>query len=259
MLELTQLVRGLQWLSLGAILALIVRLGWEKLHRIYPCFFAYLIFEAARSLAVLPLKPSRTLYGTIYIATEPIVWVLYFMIVRELYTLVLKEHPGLATAGSYTLTAAILAAAAISLVTLGPDLNNQGGPYPVLHRVNVLSRVITTTLVFFLLSITAFLAWFPVPLNRNTIVYCLGYSAFFISKTLSLLARNVVGPEAALWASATNLLVANLCLAVWIWKLNAAGEHTEVVIGHRWRQEEADGLIQQLNNINDSLARGTRR
>ncbi len=257
--DLAQLVRGLQWFSLGAILALITRLGWERLHRIYPCFFAYLVFEAARSLAVLPLPTSRTLYGTIYMVTEPIIWVLYFMIVRELYGLVLKDRPGLATAGRYTLTGAIIAATAIAVATLGPDLNNQGGPYPVLHLVNVLSRAITTTLVFFLLSITVFLAWFPIPLNRNTIVYCLGYSGFFIAKTLSLLARNVVGPGVAQWASATNLLVANLCLAVWIWKLNAAGERSELVIGHSWRKEDADRILQQLDAINDALARSTRR
>ncbi|MBM3814843.1 MAG: hypothetical protein FJW20_24725 [Acidimicrobiia bacterium] len=257
--DLIHLERGLQWLSLAAIAGLSLRLRHEKLHRAYPCFFAYLIFEVVRSVVVLPFPTNRTFYGTIYMIAEPIVWVMYFMIVWELYTLVLRRHPGIATASRFTLAGGVAVALVVSLFTLSPDWHNPGGQFPVLHLVNVLSRAIVTTLVFFLLTITAFLVWFPVPLNRNTVYYCLGYSVFFFFKAFFLLSRNVLGPEAARLAGTANLLVATLITVVWMVKLNQAGEEHTVSIGHRWRQEEADRLVQQLNSINETLLRGVRR
>jgi len=205
------------------------------------------------------LRSNRTIYGTIYLISEPILWVMYFMIVRELYNLVLRGHPGIATAGRYTLAVGILVALSISLVSLSPDLSNPGGQFPVLHLVNVLSRAIVTTLVFFLLTITAFMVWFPVQLNRNTVFYCMGYSIFFFFKGLSLLGRNVLGPEATLWASTVNLLVATLIMTIWVWSLRQDGERRQLAIGHSWRQDEAERLIQQLESINDTLLRGARR
>jgi hypothetical protein len=259
MTDLALIERVLQLASLGATLLLVIHLPRHGLHRIYPSFYYFLVFDLVRSLAVLPLSPNQTLYGTIYLATEPIRWVFYFMIVRELYGLILQRHPGIESAGKFTLTAGIVLSAAFSLATLSQDIVNASGLYPVLHTVNVLSRAIVTTLVFFLVVIAAFLVWFPIPLPRNTVYYFSGYAVFFVSKGLVYLARNLAGPDITRAASVLNLFIAVLCISFWFLKLRSEGERREVTVGHRWNQQEADRLLEQLESINSSLARGGRR
>jgi hypothetical protein len=49
------------------------------------------------------------------------------------------------------------------------------------------------------------------------------------------------------------------CLFVWLIGLRREGETRTAVVGHLWNRAEADRLTQQLDAINDSLARLRRR
>jgi hypothetical protein len=259
MADLVLVERALHWLSLACTLVLIVKLLRHGLHRIYPSFFYFLVLDLARSVAVLPLSPSQTRFAQIYLVTEVLRWVLYFMVVRELYGLVLERHPGIASVGRTILAGGIFISAAIAMVTIGPDLANASGLYPVLHMANVLSRAIVTTLVFFLIVLAGFLCYYPIELNRNVVYYCIGYAIYFSAKGMVYLMRNLAGPEITRAASVGNLLMATLCFLFWALKLNRTGEQQRVVVGTVWRRERAERLLEQLDAVNKALAREARR
>ena len=105
------------------------------------------------------------------------------------------------------------------------------------------------------LFVTAFLVWFPVPLNRNVVLYSLVYALYFIAGTLAELAASLGG--LAMWG-AVNLTVNCVdltCLALWIVFLNRSGETTTVVFSHTWTPQREDHLMRQLEAINTSLMR----
>src|ERR1700719_2946607 len=94
-LPLDQLVLVLVQAAL--LIALLARLWSADLYRIYPFFFSYLLAELLRTviLAFVPFKGP--MFPPSWVATELIVDCFYALIVVELYRVVLRELPGIAT------------------------------------------------------------------------------------------------------------------------------------------------------------------
>jgi hypothetical protein len=248
------------WLtSIFLTLTLVVRLWREGLHRIYLCFFVYLLASLAQSLLVLPLEPNSKPYAVLYFATQPLIWLLFILIVLELYSLVLRNHPGIATVGRWTLSVALGFSIVISLVTLLPDVQKATGPGAVLICYTVIERGVLSSLVVFLLVITGFLLWYPLPLSRNVILHVLVYCCYFLSSTTALFVRNITGLALTRTVSTVLIGIANACLAVWIVFLSRAGERKTVVVGHQWSTGEEDRLVQQLDSINAALLKVARK
>ena len=266
------IVEYLSWLAVAGYVALYVRLRCQGLHRIYRVFAVYLLFRAARSvaLATVPLAwygvrdpwyvPfANNVYGWIWILTEPLVWVLHVLVVLELYSLVLQNYKGIASMGRWALLAGLTLGVVLSSATLPAELSHSAQRYAMLRSYLVVSRGLDASLVIFLLSITAFLAWFPVPLNRNVVLYSVVYALYFITGALAELAVNLRGIPA--W-NAVNIAVNGvdlLCLGVWIVLLNRAGESETVVVRHAWTPQREEFLVGQLAAINTSLMRSARR
>ena len=269
---LAEMVEYLGWLTIVALLALYLRLRQQGLHRVYRVFAAYLLFRAACifTLAVLPplwyLSSSRpyvpfgnNVYAWGWLLTTPVLWVLHILVVLELYSLVFRNYRGIASMGRWATFAGLGIAILLSSLTLPADLSRAGEPFPILRAFVAVTRGVDSSLVLFLLFISAFLTWFPVPLCRNVVLYSMVYAVYFITTSLAELLRNLSGSAA--WGL-TSILLAGadlVCLAVWILFLNREGESKRVVVRHTWAPQREEILIQQLAAINSTLLRSGRR
>jgi hypothetical protein len=109
-------------------------------------------------------------------------------------------------------------------------------------------------LVLLLLTITAFLAWFPVRLPKNVAYYIAGFSAFFLARWLGAYSLGLY-PAWRTQLSIAELAFALICLVAMGWWMGASGERETVVIGHRWNAGEMERLNRQLEAINAGLTR----
>jgi hypothetical protein len=244
-------------LVLAALLA--AKLAVSRLFRVYKWFFFFLCFQITRSLVLLPFPPNRRTYALVFLITEPILWLLYILVVLELYSLALRNHPGIASLSRWTLSAALVVSVVISAVTLRVDLSRPSGRYRLLVYYSVMERGLTFSLVLFLLLITVFLVWYPVSIRRNVVVHASVYSVYFLSMTMALLIRNVAGYQETTRAiSAVLLLVDLVCFSLWIAVLNRRGEERLLVVRRRWRHEDEERLVKQLDALNDMLLRHPR-
>ena len=243
-------------LVLAALLA--ARLAVTRLFRVYRWFFLFLCFQITRSLVLLPFPPNRGTYALVFLITQPILWLLYILIVLELYSLALRNHPGIASLSRWTLSAALVISVVISAVTLQVDLSRPSGRYRLLVYYSVMERGLTFSLVLFLLLITVFLIWCPVSIRRNVVVHASIYSVYFLSITLALLIRNVAGYQTTRVISAVLLLVDLVCFSLWIAVLNRRGEERLLVVRRRWQHEDEERLVKQLDALNDMLLRRPR-
>ena len=171
-----------------------LRLYQLDLNRVYRFFFIYLVITTARSLVLLPFNVRENTYGLIYLATLPILWVFYILIVLELYSLVLQNYSGIYSLGRWTLYAALFFSVTVSVLTLIPSWGNETSR--LLFWCTTVERGVDFSLVIFLLMILIFLSRYPVALNRNIIVHCIVYTVFFLGTSMTILVRNVVGHEA---------------------------------------------------------------
>ncbi len=161
--------------SIACYAILLARLVISRLHVVYRYFFIYLVIRLGRSLLLAGLDRRSSAYGWAYVTTEPIIWVLYILVVLELFTNVLRGYPGIQTLSRRLLAAALAVSALVALVTLIPNLGNPAEHFPILRAMYVAQRLVMSSLVVFFTILTAFLVWYPVPLSRNVVVYCAGY------------------------------------------------------------------------------------
>lgn len=248
-------VEDILWLLNTLSLAVVAcRMAGTGLHRVYRGFFVYLLFRVLRSAVLRLLNPSRDAYGWTWLYTEPLVWILFGYATFELSAIALRDYRGLASLGRKTLLAGLAVCLVASLATLVVDMSQSRGDFPLLLTANLARRAIYSTLTLYLLLLTGFLLWFPVPVTRNLLLHAVLLSLLSLSETAMLFVRNVLGPSVIPQVS-TALLAGNvLCLAGWL-GLTRAGERRPAGMRPHWRPETERHLLDQLTALNASLAR----
>lgn len=252
-------VEILSWASIVGYAALCFRLWRDGLDRTYRWFTAYLLFDAARSIGLKVIPYNTNLYFWVWATSELFLDILYILVVLELVSLILGKFRGIASLGRWAVFAALMLGVFIASVSLSPDLSNPTEQYPLLRYFFVLQRGINSSLVLFLLFMTLFLVWYPVPLSRNLVVYSAIYFVYFLCISLAFLVRNLAGHPVTqlvnLALSATNVA----CVVAWLALLTRAGEQRAVTVRQRWNAAEQQHLIDQLAAINASLLRTARK
>jgi hypothetical protein len=234
-----------------ALALLITRLLVSGLARFYKFFFSYLIFDLLDTLWPFVL-PFNDLYGRVYMASQCIRLCFYVLIVYELSSLLLRDMKGIARLAKRYSAVALGIAILLSLlvVTALPHQRN------ILRKLFYVEIPIVSSLVLFMLLIAVFLAYYPVPLHRNALLYAIGYVVYFLSKTALMFMTNLhVG--ASLRAFSTAFLYVTLgCIAFWAIFLNRVGEQRAMALGRSWSPpEKKQQVLLRLREMNDSLLR----
>jgi hypothetical protein len=245
------------WIT-GIVLAiaLIAKLIHSRLSRVYVWFVIYLCVEVARSIILLPLQPKPNLYGWVFLYTQPVGWLLCIGVVLELYSLALRNHPGIASLSRWVFSLSMVVAVAVAALTLSADLSRPAGRYKVLVYYSVIERGLVFSLVLFLLLITVFLVLFPISIRRNTVLHASVFSIHFLSVSLALFLRNVAGYQMTVAVSITLVFVDCVCFLLWLAGLNRAGEERLLVVRSKWQPEDEHRLLRQLDALGDALRRG---
>ncbi|HSW49344.1 MAG TPA: hypothetical protein VLH09_04175, partial [Bryobacteraceae bacterium] len=116
-----------------------------------------------------------------------------------------------------------------------------------------------SSLVLFLVMITVFLVWCPVSIRRNTVLHASVLSIHFLSVALLLFLRNVAGYHLTAALNTALVLVDFVCFLLWLAWLNRGGEEALVIVRSRWRPEDEERLLRQLDAVSQSLRRSTDR
>lgn len=238
---------------------LIAKLLKLRLDRVYRVFFWFLAVALAGKIVLIVLPPGQNLYSIAWFCIVAVGWVLYVLVILELYSLVLKDYAGLLSVGRWSLTAALALSVVTAAITLGPDVSHAAGPYPILETFLIIHRAVVSSLAVFLLLITGFLAWCPVSLRRNVVVYLVFYFVFFLAETFSVFARNILGEQAMHLTNVATLVVSTVCMLAWTLLLSREGELANVRISPRGLPGQERATLQQLRTLNQALLRSIRK
>lgn len=251
--------RGLIYLNLAAVLALLLRLSVLGLFRIYRSLFFYLLTYTLQfvATAVFPIRSHAYSYS--YIVGESANVALSMLVVVELYKLALASQPALARFGRKTVAYALALAAFVAAGGVMLDAVVPAGESRFRHYFFTAERTMDFTILMFLLLITAFMMWFPVKVRRNIVLYIVGFVVFYFSRTFGLLMINLL-PPASLQVIANILMSCSFgCLIAWLVGLRRENEDATTTVGHRWNPAAIERLSDQLDAINAALTRFGRR
>jgi hypothetical protein len=238
----------------GALLGLSVRVWWTGLHRVYAYFFIYLFVELSQIALLSSLPFYSNVYRNAWLATESLIVCFYALVVLELYSIVLRDLGGIASVSRRYIKLVLAVAIVMSLAPLLVEKV----PVTITEHFFIFERTVVFSLVLFVLLIAAFLVYYPVPLNRNVIVYSIGYVVYFLTKATALFINNL----SYSWkrqVSTVLLGVSTASLVFWLFALHRRGENKTLVIGHHWSPEDEERVLAQLRAINSSLLRAARK
>jgi hypothetical protein len=235
----------------AALLGLCLRFWLTGLYRSYWCFFVYLILALVQDV-VLPMVPVRSsLYLHGWLASEALVVSFYALVVLETDAILLRSLPGIASAARRYITIALVLALLISLSLMSLEK----APATFVQYFLVCERAIVSSLLIFVLASVVFLAYYPVPLSRNAVLYSIGFAIYLTAKTATLF----VGNLRYFWLyrpiNSSLMAVSSACIVLWLFTLSRAGERKAMVVGHRWRPEDERRILTTLQAFNDSLIR----
>lgn len=246
-------------LNLGIVATLIIRFFVTGLFRPYRLFTAYLATLFLQAVIGMVLATGTTAYEYFYIVSEALQVILSAFIVMEMYAVVFRELPGLAKTGRKYIRYALSVAVVVSLSLM----SFESASHNVLSYFLVFERVITTSLLFFVLFLTAFLSFvYTVPVSRNILLFTIGYAVFFLANSASLFLNTAQPYMSDLWFQAlavTAQAISFACFAFWTISLNAEGETKKVKFGLRWHPEDEDRLLDRIRSMNDTLLRAAKK
>lgn len=253
----------IEWFLLAAITTLTAvlaaKLFWTGLFRTYRAFTAFLVFSVARVLLLSGVKFSAAEYMSFFMITESVQLVLYVLITLEFYGLVFRQYPGIWKLSQWALGASLIVAIGVAFLTLSADMGARPGyELTALDHFMIAERGVLSSIVLLILLMTAFLAYYPVPLPQNLVTHSHVFAIFFLTKSALILYRNLTGASMDRVFSLAIMGVAGACLCTWIVKLRRSGEETAVVVGHLSDRNEEQRLMAQLKGVNSALARLSR-
>jgi hypothetical protein len=248
------------WLfSIAANIIAALRLLQMGLHRRYPVFFLYLLFQFGHDLYLYFQGTQSRQYFYIYLYTEPVLWILYILVVRELYSLILKDYPGIYSATRWTMYGAVIVSIGISFLTVLATLHQASGRSKGLSYYYLIERGIVFSLVLFIVCMLWFLSRYPIKLSRNIFIHSFLYSALFLSDAAILLVQSVTSQRHTAGLNLAVVTVSALCFSGWAVLFSKTGENALVRVRSYRDLGDADRLLSELDSINATLLRAARR
>lgn len=241
-------------LNITASLILAARLWTTGLRSIYRFLFAIAMWNVLGA-GLLFARFNSTWYVFSFFLFEFIGLLLSLLIILELYSVVLRDYPALAQAARRFTKWAMGIAVALSLAFRFIEIP----PKSVLDVFYLFDRAVVTSLLFFALSLAAFLVYFPVPLHRNAFVYGFGYAVWYSAKASLLLLRNAGEGPGIRALSAMALAVETGCILYWALALRPTGEAGRITVGHRWNRGDQEQMLVHLRSVNAALSRTVRK
>ena len=233
------------------------RLIWLRLQRRYRGFFVYLVIRCLRTAILLPFDRRSTTYFWIYIYTEPILWVVYVLVVLEIYWLVLESFQGIYLWARRIVLALSLSAALLSGLSLLPTWSATASRSRLVLLYSHLERGLTSSLVLFLLGLSAFLVWIPAPLRRNVVRHARLFTLYFLTLSLGWLAGHLAGQEAT--PLVNGLFVVANCSALVGWLIAIDNKGEELPPKLEYASDSEERALARLEALNQALLKSTHK
>jgi hypothetical protein len=241
-------------LQIAVLLVLCSKLWWSGLYKTYSFFFSFLMLELVQALIPVLVPLEGRLYRDLFVVSDGLIVAFDALVVLELYSIILGNLRGIASVARRYIKITLALAILISLLPLLIEKT----PSTLTGYLFTFERPVLSSLVVFVLLICVFLAYYPVPLGRNVMVYLTGYALYFLT-TATMAFINNLGYFWNRQKSNVDMGIAVACQALWLLALSRQGEKKRVVVGHHWKPGDEQRLLAQLEAINASLLRSARK
>ena len=241
-------------------LVLLLRMYQLQLVRRYPIATVCLSFSLFRTSGILYLSLTGNVpaYGWLYFATQPILWILYFLLILELYSLVLEDFPGIRRLVRIVLFSGLAVVALVCCVVMileeeSGSIRQPLAAFLVLQDRNVFLCLSALTTLFFL-----FVSFYRLPICRNLWVLSACFGGYFILSSALSASFRYFGDTftfARNLANSVSYLGALSCASLLLSRAGESEVHRLPLPWRRGNQELEFALLGELRDFNQVLGR----
>ncbi|MBZ5599882.1 MAG: hypothetical protein LAN83_16340 [Acidobacteriia bacterium] len=215
----------------------------RRLHRTFPVFFAYLIWQILVFCALFPIHRWGTYaeYFYCFWIADAISLALGFKIIHEIFLDVFRPYHTLKDLGSVLFKwAALVMILVACVVAAASPATDQGPLVQAVFTVQRCVRVMQCGLILFLLVFSGYLG---VSWRQHSFGIALGFGGFAIVE-LALIALNAAGRETPAGVNLINAVAYNCAILVWFGYalLNSKSRNASanLLMSQRWDQSLTD-------------------
>lgn len=245
-----------QSIAAAVIVARLIRLGISGR---FPALVAYLSFLAVVNMASAALAATSAAYFWLYLGYTIGNCGLGILAVRELFALTFADYPGIRTGGRWSMYAAIAVSTAVSLLFTGFfwGAGAAGRARSHLYYFEISERAVMFTLAVVISTILFFLSKYPLHLARNTWISSASFSLLFLTEAARLLIDSLTPQLHSASVDRAADILMSLCLAAWA--ISLGRERDSVRARVKFAGPDEEQLLEQLQSLNQLMARAVRR
>jgi hypothetical protein len=236
---------------------LLWRLWSQKLAGVYRYATIFLVGEAIQAIVFFPVPINSAQYTWIYVLSTPVLYILAYLVVLNLYSLVLEDYPGIASVGRKAVNWCVGLAVSLSVAYAIPDVRNTTGQFRALRIYVVIERSTVLGLLLFLVLIQLFLLRYRLRLSPNRMVYATGYALYFSVAVAQDVIVTALGLRVVSSYNLWTVVAGDMILLAGALLLSSKGE-VRVQLESIDSSADRVRLQQQLADINRMLSRAAR-
>lgn len=232
----------------------------------YPVLFTYACVSVVGDCLLAWLRSGgsqlRGFYGPVYFGTQIVTWSLYFLLIIELYSLMLAEFPGIRRLGRLILFSALAAVSAAFCILMLVDRPDRPERYPLISFLTVQQRSVFLSLSAVTVILLVFVIYFQISITRNVRILYAGFGGYFLANSLMFTLRRYFGESLA---PVRNLigsfayLVALMGVALFFSKAGEMESQPIRIYVRRNDWELENALTLQLQNFNQVLVKALKQ
>jgi hypothetical protein len=222
--DLAQLRQFLSWCTVPVYFAVAIAFFRRGMWRSYRYFCWCLVAEGLILALLLAAQGNDRAYLQIYKVSQVPLWVLYVLMVTDLYRKVFARFPGIARFAQRVVVASICVAFALALGSIGGDISQGWSGRSMILRYSIILRAISAAISLFLILIAFFLVWLPIPLPVNTIRHSVLFFFYFFVNTFVHYVLDLGRGSYVQIANLVTSLSTLIALLCWYFLLYPAGE-----------------------------------
>jgi hypothetical protein len=218
----------------------------RKLHRIFPIFFYYLIFQVVNFCVVFPAYRYGTYpqYFYSYWGLQAVSLALGFKIIHEIFLDVFRPYHALKDLGSVLFKWAALVMMLVAIVVAAASPTTQQGP--IVQAVVTVQRCVRVSQCGLILFLLVFSKYLGVSWRQHSFGISLGFGGFAGAELL-MIALNASGNASEVSVALVNMVAYNAAVLLWLGyaylKAPARENPANLLMSQRWNQSLGD--IQQ--------------
>lgn len=244
--------------QLAASAAIFTKFLFLSSSRKYWFFLGIFVVWMATNSATFWVHPTSQTYFWLYVATTPVLWILYLSAAYKLYQEVFANFPGITSLARWTV--ALAAASIITALVSGLLLTqNQLSPGHLYERITLVDQSLLFGLSLFCLLLLSTILRYPISIGRNLVSHCLAFSGLLLAQALVIIGNAWTAQYYILPLNNLGALFSGLCMGLWSYALTRHGDIAVVRVRRNLDPAAEFRLLRQLEAIDGILVRVGRK